>query len=273
MSVQCWIDGMPADSVPVMDRGLQYGDGLFETFAVHGGRICLLNHHLDRLLDGCAKLEMPAPERSALCSELSVAAAGQSRAVLKLVLTRGSGGRGYRPPEGARSRRILMRHPWPDYPPAWAEQGVQVRVCCTRLAHQPRLAGIKHLNRLEQVLGRAEWRNTDDVQEGLMLDLGGAVIEGTMTNVFASPREGVLVTPDLVGCGVAGVMRRHILESARAAGVDVQIKVMSLVELQECAEVFLTNSVIRIWPVNQLEGRRHELGPMTRAARSWTNAA
>ena len=269
----CWIDGERTVKLPVADRGLQYGDGLFETLAVHHGRIILLSHHLDRLQEGCGRLVMPMPDRDLLQKELSTAAEGQEDAVLKLVLTRGSGGRGYRPPSATVVRRILFLHPWPDYPVIWAEEGIRVRLCETRLALQPKLAGIKHLNRLEQVLARSEWSESDGFQEGLMLDLDGMVVEGTMSNVFASPREGVLVTPDLSHCGVAGVMRRHLLESARGARVEVQVKPLSLAELQGCAEIFLSNSLMGVWPVAELEGRRHAVGPMNRLARSWAEAA
>ena len=188
MTPPCWIDGVPAEALPATDRGLQYGDGLFETLALRAGRIVLLKQHLDRLQEGCERLGMAMPDRELLRRELSAAASDQSDAVLKLMLTRGSGGRGYRPPSEAKPRRILFLHPWPSYPAAWGEQGIRLHLCRTRLAHQPQLAGIKHLNRLEQVLARAEWDEADGFQEGLMLDLDGAVVEGTMSNVFASPR-------------------------------------------------------------------------------------
>lgn len=273
MTSRCWVDGVQTDMLPASDRGLQYGDGLFETLAARRGHIGLLDYHLDRLQEGCNRLGMALPDRGLLQQELVAAAEGQERAVLKLVLTRGSGGRGYRPTSVAGPRRILFLHRWPDYPITWVEEGVRVRICRSRLAHQPQLAGIKHLNRLEQVLARAEWGEADGFHEGLMLDLDGLVIEGTMSNVFASPREGVLVTPDLSRCGVTGVMRRHLLESARGAGVEVQVKALGLAELEGCAEVFLSNSLIGVWSVAELEGRRHVIGPMSRLARSWAEAA
>ena len=269
----CWVDGVPTETLPATDRGLQYGDGLFETLALRAGRITLLDHHLDRLKEGCRRLGMALTDRDLLRQELSSAVGDQSDAALKLVLTRGSGGRGYRPPPEAKPRRILSVHPWPNYPAEWGEQGVRLRLCRTRLAHQPQLAGIKHLNRLEQVLARAEWHEADGFQEGLMLDLDGAVVEGTMSNVFASPREGVLITPDLSRCGVAGVMRRHLLESARSAGVEMQVRALSLAEFQDCPDIFLSNCLIGVWPVAEFEGRRYSVGPMGRLARSWAEAA
>ncbi|HEV2111654.1 MAG TPA: aminodeoxychorismate lyase [Gammaproteobacteria bacterium] len=272
MNRDCWIDGVPVATLPADDRGLQYGDGLFETFAVKDGRICLLDLHLQRLAEGCGRLGLGMPPQDALRAELQAMAEGAVRAVLKLILTRGSGGRGYRPPAGAVTRRVLSRHPWPDYPEARAQDGVSLKVCDTRLAVQPRLAGMKHLNRLEQVLARAEWNDADGYQEGLMLDTEGRVIEGTMSNVFASPGEGVLLTPDLSRCGVAGVMRRHILEQAAKSGVTTREVQFTLDELLRAREIFLCNSVMGVWPVVRLAGKAFPTGPMTRRTQGWAEA-
>lgn len=262
-----WIDGQPAEALPLTDRGLHYGDGLFETMAVQQGRILRLGMHLERLGDGCTRLSMPAPDTKLLQQELAKAAQDQTQAVLKLMVTRGSGGRGYRPPTHARPRRVLLRYPWPDYPATWSENGIELRICRTRLGCNTSLAGLKHLNRLEQVLARAEW--SEGPQEGLMLDTEGRVIEGTMTNLFASPSAGKLVTPALDQAGVAGVMRRHIIEQARQAGVEVEVRELGLAELMDHQEIFVCNSIAGVWPVNRIETRRYGIGPMTRLARPW----
>lgn len=272
MNPVCWIDGEAATALPIVDRGLHYGDGLFETMAVKEGRIVLLDYHLERMQQGCARLALPMPIMPALKRELDTAAYGQARAVLKLMLTRGEGGRGYRPPADPKPRRILLRYDWLDHPESSARDGVRIRVCATRLAAQPLLAGIKHLNRLEQVLARAEWDDADGFQEGLMLDLEGRVIEGTMTNVFASPREGVLLTPDLSRAGVAGVMRRHIMEQAAASGIEVRVTTLSLDELKACQEIFLCNSLLGVWPVRELDGQGYPVGSMARQAQRWAAA-
>lgn len=269
MSARCWIDGVAADTLPVLDRGLHYGDGLFETLAVKDGSIGLLQSHLERLQEGCTRLGLPMPPLEILQTELHAAAAGETRAVLKLMVTRGEGGRGYRPPVDTRPRRILLRYPWPDYPEAWARDGVRTLICDTRLSTQPRLAGMKHLNRLEQVLARAEWDEADGYQEGLMLDAGGRVVEGTMTNVFAVTREDVLLTPDLSRAGVAGVMRRHILEQAAKAGMQIRVAELPLAALMRANEIFLCNSLIGVWPVSELGGRSYAVGAMTRRAQRW----
>lgn len=267
MSMVAWLDGQPVESLPVTDRGLHYGDGLFETLAVKEGRVRRLPLHLKRLRDGCDRLGIRKPDETVLQQELQQAIAGQDRAVLKLMLTRGSGGRGYRPSEQSVVSRLLLRYPWPDYPLDWSGQGIELRVCRTRLGRNPALAGIKHLNRLEQVLARAEW--SEGAQEGLMLDTEGWVIEGTMSNVFASPAEGRLVTPGLSQAGVAGVTRQYILERARGHSMEVEVRPLSLDELLGCQELFVCNSIAGVWPVRCIESRDYSVGPLTRLAATW----
>jgi 4-amino-4-deoxychorismate lyase len=271
MTPVCWIDGQRADALPLTDRGLHYGDGLFETLAVKGGRIRRLDMHLDRLRHGCERLGMPMPDDVQLQRELDTAVQEQDKAVLKLMLTRGSGGRGYRPPAETSVTRVLLRYPWPDYPAEWSEQGIELRICHTRLGLNPALAGVKHLNRLEQVMARAEW--SEGPQEGLMLGADGTVIEGTMTNLFASPAEGRLVTPDLALAGVAGVTRRHILESARGEGVSVEVRSLGLDELLESREIFVCNSIAGVWPVQRIGSRTYNIGPFARRAAAWAVGA
>ena len=204
------INGVAATCIDAHDRGFHYGDGLFETFAVSNGEPAMWDMHMQRLLLGCQRLGFPAPDPTLLRSEaLSLCAVpdAPARGVLKIIITRGGGGRGYRAPSPSAVlatggvTRMLALYPWPDYPAAFWSEGVAVRVCATRLGCNPALAGIKHLNRLEQVLARNEWDDAS-VAEGLMLDPQGSVIEGTMTNLFVV-RNGQLLTPDVSQCGGA----------------------------------------------------------------------
>ncbi len=245
------------------DRGLQYGDGLFETMAVRDGRIPWLAYHLRRLRSSCARLRITFPETAGLRREIAALAAGQLRAIIKLIVTRGVGGRGYRPDPDASSRHILMRHPWPAHAQRYAQEGIRLRVCRTRLASNPALAGLKHLNRLEQVLARLEWDDDSRYQEGLMLDYQDRVIEGTMTNLFIV-RSGCLLTPDLSASGVAGVMREIILETAVQRAIPCQVTRLALPDIAQAEEIFVCNSVVGVWPVAALQGRRYPLGPVTR---------
>ena len=147
-----------AASVPVLERALHYGDGLFETIACLEGQPRLLERHLRRLAAGCERLGLAAAATAPLASEVADLARGTSRAIIKLLVTRGVAlARGYALTGGERTRRILLRYAWPLEDPAGQEEGVRVRLATLRLGENPALAGIKHCNRLEQVLARREW--------------------------------------------------------------------------------------------------------------------
>lgn len=275
MHTHCLINGIPGDSIAISDRGLHYGDGLFETLAVRDGVCEFWDRHMQRLKAGCERLRIAPPDATQLAAEARQLIHDNERCVLKIIVTRGSGGRGYSIPETAQPTRILLRGDWPDYPAANAEQGVRVRLCTQRLGINPSLAGLKHLNRLEQVLARMEWDEpgiTEGITEGLLRDHTGRVIEGTYSNIFLV-RQGRLVTPLLDLCGVAGVMRDVVVELATTAGIDCTERAVSLDELYAAEELFLTNSLIGIWPIYELDnsrehGREHwraAPGPMTRA--------
>jgi len=256
-----WVDGAPAAHLPVQDRGLAYGDGLFETIAVRAGQPVLLERHLARLAEGCARLAIPV-DLVLLQAELQAFCAQLGEGVAKLILTRGDGLRGYGPPPAPQPRRILQGGPLPCYPAAYAEQGVRLFPCMTRLAEQPLLAGLKHLNRLEQVLARAEWQD-DEHAEGLLRDGHGRVIEGVYSNLFLV-KNGVLITADLQRCGVAGVMRAELLEQAQALGIECQVRDIDYAELLAADEVLLCNSVYGVWPVRALATHDWPVGPLTR---------
>ncbi|VVO13215.1 aminodeoxychorismate lyase [Pseudomonas fluorescens] len=256
-----WVDGQPADALSLKDRGLAYGDGLFETIAVHNGAPVLLDRHLARLVKGCQRLAINL-DHSALCTELASYAQALGDGVLKLIVTRGDGLRGYAPDPSAQARRIMQGTPPVAYPVANAEQGVRLFPCSTRLSRQPLLAGLKHLNRLEQVIARSEWQDTEHA-EGLMLDQAGRVIEGVFSNLFLV-RDGVLITADLKRCGVAGVMRAELLFQAESSGIPTQITDISLDQLQWADEVFVCNSVYGVWPVRAYAALSWPVGPLTR---------
>ncbi|KRP57932.1 aminodeoxychorismate lyase [Pseudomonas trivialis] len=256
-----WVDGQPADSVPLNDRGLAYGDGLFETVAVKGGRPVLLERHLQRLEEGCRRLALAA-DHHLIRNEIQAYAAALGDGVLKLILTRGDSLRGYGINPGAPVRRVLQGSAPAAYPPGHETVGIRLFPCATRLAEQPLLAGLKHLNRLEQVIARAEWQDAEHA-EGLMLDMSGRVIEGVFSNLFLV-RDGTLLTADLNRCGVAGVMRAEILARAQALGIPVAVADISLEHLQQADEVFVCNSVYGIWPVRGCAAMSWPVGPLTR---------
>lgn len=256
-----WINGRPADTLPVTDRGLAYGDGLFETIAVKAGQPLLFERHLQRLASGCSRLAIAA-DQTLIRGELLAFAAQLGEGVMKLILTRGDSVRGYAPPPMAEPRRILQGSPAPAYPAAHADLGVCLFQCLTRLSEQPLLAGLKHLNRLEQVLARSEWQDSA-YAEGLMCDTSGRIIEGVYSNVFLI-KDGVLLTADLSRCGVAGVMRAELLAQARALGISTEERDLQRVDLEQADEVFLCNSVYGVWPVRGFALLNWPVGPLTR---------
>ncbi|MGQ0428605.1 MAG: aminodeoxychorismate lyase [Gammaproteobacteria bacterium] len=246
------VDGRAGGHVDCADRGLNYGDGLFETLAVRDGRARFFDWHCERLEAGARRLALPLPERDLLREEIA-RASPPGRGVVKLVVTRGSGPRGYRPPPEPRPRRIVTGSPWPERDPSCWTRGVRVRWCRTRLGRNPALAGIKHLNRLEQVLARAEW-DDDSIAEGLMMDDRGQVIGGTQTNLFVA-EDGGFATPALSECGVAGVMRRAFLGWAAEQGLAVSDRAVPAAELATSDSLLLTNSLVGAWPVREFDGR------------------
>ena len=250
-----WINGRRRSLLDQRDRGLQYGDGLFETMKVQGGSIRLFDLHVERLYAGCRLLKIAAPKPHLLRSELTRIAALRQEAVLKLIVTRGIGPRGYRPPARARATRIVTLNPLPRVAPADAAKAVRLRVCATRLSANPSLAGLKTLNRLDSVLARSEWADTG-IWDGLMQDAFGDWVCGTMSNLFLR-RGTALMTPLLDRCGVAGVMRRWILASAPGLELRAVERRVRWQDLESAEEVFMSNAVAGIRSVRTIESARH----------------
>jgi 4-amino-4-deoxychorismate lyase len=261
------INGESKRQLDVSDRSFQYGDGLFETIAVKNGLAVFLDRHLQRLNTGCQRLCIPFPRSDLLNLEISeliqqwVRSTGSTQAVLKIIVTRGSGGRGYRQPDTLQPTRIVSLYPYPDYPQSYAERGITVRFCSTRLGLNPSLAGLKHLNRLEQVMARSEWSDPS-IQEGLMLDVNDHVIEGTMTNLFYC-KNNHLYTAALTHSGVAGIMRSILIELAIERGLSVNEQLITTNQLLSADEAFVCNSIIGIWPIKQIENSHFSVGPIT----------
>jgi 4-amino-4-deoxychorismate lyase len=250
-----WINGRRGRSIDALDRGLQYGDGVFETMRVRHGRIRLLDLHLERLESACARLALGPPDFDAVRRELERRAALRREAALKLIITRGVGPRGYRPRGTERCTRVLSLHSL--RPGSAPTAPVRVRMCGMRLGVNERLAGLKTLNRLESVLARAEWTDAR-VWEGLLRDPEGNIICGTMSNLFI--RTGAqLATPLLDRCGVAGVMRRWVLTQARRMPLRIAERRIRWLDLAAADEAFLTNAVVGIVPIARITDGRAQL--------------
>lgn len=254
------VNGRQQSDLAVADRAVAYGDGLFETIAVVDSAPSLWEAHMERLRRGCARLLLPCPDPSLLELEAAQLTAEAGDAVLKLIVTAGAGGRGYRR-GNLEPTRIFIRSALPAHPARSWSDGVTVRWCDVRLARQPLLAGIKHLNRLEQVLARAEWDDTA-IAEGLLLDQDGWVVEGTMSNLFVV-RDGELMTPPLQSAGVQGIMRDYVLATATRLGLPARVSELRPGEVAAADEVFLTNSIIGIWPVSRIGSQRLPVGSLT----------
>lgn len=252
------VNGEPQDTISTGDRGLAYGDGVFRTLATRAGKPLCWSRHFAKLADDCCRLDIPPPIEPLLLNEVEQVARGREQGAVKIIVTRGQGERGYALPEKPQATRIVMGMPMPAYPAENSRVGIRAHLCELRLSEQPRLAGIKHLNRLENVLARAEW-NDPAIAEGLLLDQHGNLIEGVTSNVFLV-LNGVLVTPELSRCGVAGVTRARILAWAHRAGMACKIRVVPLDELWQAEEVMVCNSLIGAWPVRNIGSQRWSAG-------------
>ena len=270
-----WVNGLASDHVASVDRGLQYGDGLFETITCLDGRPRWLDWHLRRLRRGCEQLGIGFEEFDALGSEIAARAQGGSgRCILKLILTRGSATRrGYRPAGDEIPTRILSRHEWPDdpAPSPGSIADFPVAVSDVRLGVNPQLAGLKHLNRLEQVLAQRELRGTAR-EEALMLSSTGHVIGGSMSNLFLADEAG-LSTPALEDCGVAGVVRELVCAAAARHGRPVRVRRVEAAELEQAREAFVTNVRWGVRSISELAGRTLHSRAHAQLARGWIDAA
>ena len=249
------LNGLETSQTSVFDRGLLYGQSVFETIAIRQNDFCLLDLHLQRLAKGCEVLSMPL-DQTALKNELALfrkSLKDNAKSVLRITITMGEGGRGYLNPEEPQVSRILSLHDYPAHSSTNWTDGIILGLSDVKLASQPLLAGLKHGNRLEQLMARRSWQA--GWHEAIVCDYAENVIEATQSNVFIVS-DSVIKTPDLSYCGVAGVMREYVIEQAQKFGFEVQIVSLSVAELSQTDEVFVTNSIIGLWPVKQFQ--QHE---------------
>jgi len=245
------------DAPDPADRGLAYGDGVFETMRVCDQTLPWWPQHAARLARGAAVLDLPTPDRDWLDQQLAeLLARSSGQGVLKLVLTRGVGGRGYAPPARPEPSLLLSLHALPADPGP-----LRLRWCRTRVSLQPALAGIKHLNRLDQVLARGEWRDSA-IHEALMLDADGHLACATTANVFAFI-DGRWLTPSLAAGGIAGLARAWVLANAPGAATAALTPAM----IESAQALFLCNAVRGILPVGQLDDLHWPPHPATERLR------
>ncbi|WP_253384020.1 aminodeoxychorismate lyase [unidentified bacterial endosymbiont] len=241
------INGLEQDSLPASDRATQFGDGCFTTARILDGRICLFDAHIRRLQLACAALMIPFLDWETLRGEMSQLASGKARGVLKVIISRGSGGRGYSGATCLHPTRMVSVSAWPAHYERWREEGVTLTLSPVRLGRNPMLAGIKHLNRLEQVLIRTHLEQTD-ADEALVLDSEGVITECCAANLFWRQDDNVY-TPSLEQAGVKGIMRQVCIEHLARSGfrvVEVSVKEDALLKADE---VVICNALMPVIPV------------------------
>ena len=261
------VDGEARPEISAMDRGLAYGDGIFRTLAASEGRPRLWRRHYAKLAHDAARLKLEVPQADVLEREVRTVCQDEGECAVKIIVTRGAGRRGYAYAGDEKPTRIVSAGPLPPGAIGNRASGVKVRVCALRLSAQPALAGVKHLNRLENVLARAEWQDPE-IAEGILCDAQGHVIAGTMTNLFIAV-DGALATPGLDRCGVAGVTRDRVMEAVGRHGVSCAVTTLSWTDVLGADEVFLVNSLAGVWPVRDLDGEARIPGEMTRTMQQW----
>ncbi|MFI8418102.1 aminodeoxychorismate lyase [Serratia sp. NPDC078593] len=243
-----WINGQRGDALKLDDRGLQFGDGCFTTARVVEGKVDLLPWHIERLQQAALRLMLPATDWQAFEQEMRHAAESIPHGVVKAILTRGRGGRGYSPQGCHQPTRIVTCSAYPQHYLAWRERGIRLTLSPVPLARNPLLAGLKHLNRLEQVLIRTHLDQTE-ADEALVLDTAGLLVECCAANLFWRKGKAVY-TPDLNQAGVAGLMRRRVIERLMGSEYSLNIVSEPLETLANADEVLISNALMPLLPVN-----------------------
>lgn len=252
------VNGSFESTISIADRGLNYGDGLFETIAIHEALPLLWDLHWQRLERSCLKLLIDIPDKSLVENELNILAEKITRGIIKIIITRGNGERGYKPNLAQPSTRILVATANSENETKL--KNIEIFICKHVIYPDPQLAGIKHLNRLSQVLASVEQEKSDKM--GILCDNRNNIVEGISSNIFLVINNR-LSTPDLSEYGVSGVMREYVLEQARILNIDVEISRLDKSRLLKADEIFLTNSIIGILPVNHYDGKVLEAGEVT----------
>lgn len=265
MQTEYLINGKPGNVLTPLDRGFAYGDGVFRTIPVIDAVPQCWEQHYRKLSEDCNALGIVCPAAEIVYEDIAQLNRSIASSATKVIITRGESARGYAVPALAQPTRAVIRSEMPDYPPHYFTEGVHLHLCQLRLGFQPRLAGVKHLNRLENVLARMEWVDTH-LADGMLLDPDGNVIECTMSNLFV--REGeVLLTPDLSQCGVAGVTRQRIIDVSGALGFGIMVTKIPLERMLAADEAVICNSLYGVWEVRQLGSRHWPRGTLAETLR------
>lgn len=265
------INGSFDHAISPFDRGFAYGDGVFRTLVMRDGLPENWPLHYQKLVADCGAIGIVCPSAELLMSDLQQlflpdGLTENHLAIAKIIITRGEGERGYAPPAVTMPLRVVIKTAMPQYPEENFVNGVSLYVCETRLAHQPRLAGIKHLNRLENVLARMEW-NDPTITDGIMLDADNNVIECTSANIFARFGD-VLLTPSLHQCGVAGVTRQRIMNIAHLLSLKIVVETFNVEKLLSADEAMICNSLYGAWQIREIQHKIWQAGALAANTRA-----
>jgi 4-amino-4-deoxychorismate lyase len=246
------VNGVEIDQISTLDRGLAYGDGLFTTAKIVNGNVQMLEQHIERLRQGCERFRISDIDYVSLESQLVKAAKPHNIAVLKVIVTSGDGGRGYSRVGTSQPNVIIKTSEYPEKYDQWKKSGISVSNASIKLGINPLLAGIKHLNRLEQVFLREELDQTlfDDL---MVFDLNDMLVETTCANIFWIKQE-QLFTPEIKNSGVAGLLRNEIIKYFPSTRVVSDAK-----SIINADSIFITNSVMEIVPVLHYQGKQFDI--------------
>jgi 4-amino-4-deoxychorismate lyase len=253
-----FVNGVVCDCIGVRDRGLAYGDGLFETIAVIKNKLHNWDRHYQRLKLGAQKLSMDCPQEQHyldIFEQVKQQNLSADTLIFKIILTRGAGGHGYLAPKQAQTNSVVVIHKRAQIPQSYYQKGIDIRLMDIKLSEQSELAGIKHLNRLEQVIARNRLENC--YQEAVLCNQHEQIIEGISSNIFFIDNNNRLCTPKISNCGVAGTLRDKIIKHCRSINLDISVSHFNISELTQSRGIFFSNSIIGIWPVHSYQYYQH----------------
>lgn len=254
------INGQWQSDISASDRAVQFGDGCFTTARIVTGQVCYQHDHIRRLQQACDVLLITQVDWQALQQEIPLLVNGRPDGVLKVIISRGTGGRGYSASHCQTPTRILSVAPRPAFYDAWREHGIKLALSPVQLGINPTLAGIKHLNRLEQVLIRTHLEQTH-AQEALVLDSDGWLVECCAANVFWRKGQQVF-TPYVDRAGVNGTMRQHIIASLEHSPWHCEVVRETLDTLADADEVMICNALMPLIPVHQVGEWHYKTGDL-----------
>jgi 4-amino-4-deoxychorismate lyase len=260
------INGSFDQSISPFDRGFAYGDGIFRTLIVKAGQPIHWALHYQKLVEDCVVIGIVCPGADLLISDIALLCSVEEMAIAKIIITRGEGERGYATPSIITPTRVVIKSSLPSYADTFYVEGVALHLCETRLSAQPKLAGIKHLNRLENVIARSEWQD-ETLFDGLLLDSQDQVIECTMSNIFARFGD-ELLTPDLSHSGVAGITRQRILHLAKSLNLMTKVHTLPLTHLLKADEVLICNSLYGAFQVTRILDKTWKPQPLANQIRN-----